>query len=58
MSNEYHTSQCDYCCGDDEQEVCFAMSGEACVCTRPKGHDGEHVGCSDDKHQLLSWDYD
>lgn len=24
MSNEYHTSQCDYCCGDDEQEVCFA----------------------------------
>lgn len=42
---------CHYCDYED-QEPCFSAFFGYFYCTRPKGHDGVHVACSESKHAV------
>jgi hypothetical protein len=37
-------------CAKSGQEVCRAHEGNGYACTRPKGHEGDHVACGSLRH--------
>jgi len=42
-------NQCPYC--KHEKERCCAHIGEF-ICTRPLGHEGPHVACGEETHEI------
>ena len=47
---------CRYCGNaPSEARVCASPNGPF-VCTRPPGHDGDHVACGD-KHRVQVWNH-
>lgn len=51
------TTQCDKKeCADYETEGCYARSPNGYRCTRDINHDGPHIACAGDIHDLDTWD--
>jgi len=47
--------KCEGRCDIDQKDACRVKSAEGFRCTLPRGHEGEHIACSDHHHNIKSW---
>jgi len=46
---------CDYCGKVKADKVCGAESVDGFECSREEGHDGAHVACTEEEHEVKEW---